>query len=185
MALACTGGFSSDPLAVGGRSEPADASSGGRDTPTLPDVDAGNTEKAEEGGTGGIGGSSPNGTAGAGAGGSAGRGAVSGNPPCDAVETVLLPHCGGGSCHSNSDARIGDWAAGRAQAESFVDVPSVRNVACGLIIDSADPSQSLLLRKITGDFPSPMCGGFMPVSGRDLTDQEIACMASWLEQFQR
>ena len=102
---------------------------------------------------------------------------------CDAVTQVLLPRCGGGSCHSNPDARIGDFAAGRAQAESFVDVPSVRNASCGFVIDSQDPSQSLLLRKLIGDFPVPTCGGPMPVSGGDLTDEQIDCMASWRQQF--
>ena len=104
-------------------------------------------------------------------------------PFCDAVTLVLLPRCGGGSCHSNADARIGDFASGRTQAESFVDVPSVRNASCGRIIDSQDPSQSLLLRKLIGEFPIPTCGGPMPVSGGDLTDAQITCMASWLEQF--
>jgi hypothetical protein len=102
---------------------------------------------------------------------------------CDAVTLVLLPRCGGGSCHSNPNARIGDFAAGRAEAESFIDVPSVRNASCGFVIDSQDPSQSLLLRKLVGDFPVPTCGGPMPVSGGDLTDEQIECMASWLEQF--
>jgi hypothetical protein len=99
------------------------------------------------------------------------------------VTVVLLPRCGGGSCHSNADARIGDFAAGRVQAESFIDVPSVRNASCGFIIDSSDPAQSLLYRKLVGDFPVPMCGGPMPVSGGDLTDEQIDCMASWLQQF--
>jgi hypothetical protein len=184
LACACTGGFSSDPPSFGGHREPADASSSTRDEQSPSRVnDADAAGAAEDASAGGTGGSSPNGRAGAG--GRAGSGAVSGEPPCDAVAVVLLPHCGGGSCHSNPTARIGDWAVGRDEAESFVDVPSVRNVSCGLIIDSADPSQSLLLRKLTGDFPSPMCGGLMPVSGGDLSDQEIACMGSWLQQFQR
>lgn len=104
-------------------------------------------------------------------------------PFCDAVTEVLLARCGGGSCHSNPGARIGDFAAGRTQAESFVDVPSVRNASCGFVIDSQDPSRSLLYRKLVGDFPVPTCGGPMPVSGADLTDEQIDCMASWLEQF--
>jgi hypothetical protein len=155
--------------------------------------------------SGGVGGAagrdeSSAGASNAGAGGTArvdllDAGSVGGRPPsggstqdapvCDAVTKVLLVSCGGGSCHSNPSAGIGDWAVGRAEAESFVDVPSVRNTACGFIIDSSDTSQSLLLRKITGDFTAPMCGGAMPVSGADLTDEQIDCMRSWLTQFQR
>jgi hypothetical protein len=190
MALACTGQFDSNSPSVGGQSARASAGSSGRGAQPPPQVDAGEVaesevEDAAAASTGGSGGSGAL-TGRAGAGGSGGSGSVANaTPPCDAVEVVLLPHCGGGSCHSNPSARIGDWAVNRTEAESFVDVPSVRDPACGLIIDSADPAESLLLRKLTGDFPSPKCGGFMPVSGGDLTDQEIACMASWLTQFQR
>ena len=104
---------------------------------------------------------------------------------CDAVAEVFVPRCGGGSCHSNSTATIGDFAVGTAEAESFVDVPSVRNAACGLIIDSQNPSDSLILRKLIGDFPVPMCGGPMPVSGGDLTDAQIDCVADWVQKFRR
>jgi hypothetical protein len=66
-----------------------------------------------------------------------------------------------------------------------VDAPSVRNVDCGLIIDSADPAESLIYRKLTGDFIGGICGGFMPVSGADLTEQQIDCVADWVQQFKR
>jgi hypothetical protein len=188
QAFACTGTIDTELNAESaGGTTPPTATSTGPDA--APMIDAG--------GPGGIGGAGtaagasgatsvmpPNGGSGTGGGaGSAPVGAA--EPVCDAVTDVLIPSCGGGSCHSNRDARIGDWGVGREEAESFVDVPSVRNVACGFIIDSEDPSQSLLLRKLIGDFPIPMCGGPMPSSGPDLTDEQIACMASWLQQFRR
>ena len=186
LTLACTGQFSSEPeLNAGGRpNRPvSDSDSDSREQdPPRPRADAGSVtgrggapgqpepdERSDEREDAGV--------------------VTSGNPAealepfCDAVTVVLLPRCGGGSCHSNADARIGDFAAGRQQAESFIDVPSVRNASCGKIIDSQDPSQSLLLRKLIGDFPIPTCGGPMPVSGGDLTDEQIDCMASWLQQF--
>lgn len=184
-ALACDGQI---------RSEPAEVNAGGR--PSRPDADSPEQDRPRPRRDAGVAGSS---------GSTAGRGGASSVPDvdaredagavtigdpdenhgpfCDAVTEVLLPRCGGGSCHSNENARIGDFAAGRAQAESFIDVPSVRNASCGFVIDSQDPSQSLLLRKLVGDFPVPTCGGPMPVSGGDLTDEQIECMASWLEQF--
>jgi hypothetical protein len=185
LAIACTGTIESD-LNDGavGRTEVADPGSVASDAPAMPSEDAGEPAGMGEIPTAGATGVMlPNG--GGGAGGAGSPPPAMPEPVCDAVTEVLLPSCGGGSCHSNPSARIGDWAVGRSEAESFVDVPSVRNVACGLIIDSGDPSQSLLLRKLIGDFPIPMCGGPMPVSGPDLTDQQIACMASWLQQFRR
>ena len=98
---------------------------------------------------------------------------------------VFIPRCGGGSCHNRPDTVLADFAVGPEEAASFVDVPAARNPACGLIIDSSDPGESLIYRKIVGDFPAPMCGGFMPVSGGDLTDQQIDCVADWVRQFQR
>lgn len=102
---------------------------------------------------------------------------------CDAMTTVLRVRCGGGSCHSNPGATVGDFAIGQEEAEFFVNRDSVRNSACGLVIDSQTPAQSLILRKVTGDFPTTGCGAFMPVTGPDLTRQQIDCLADWLEQF--
>lgn len=187
LAVACTGKIDSDPnIDSVEDTDPVAVLPADPQAPVPPRADAG--APAGSGGAGTAGSANvmlPDGSSGVGgAGGASGAGSVA-EPVCDAVTQVLLPNCGGGSCHSNPDARIGDWAVGRAEAESFVDVPSVRNVQCGVIIDSSDPSQSLLLRKLIGDFPIPMCGGPMPVSGPDLTDAQISCMASWLEQFRR
>jgi hypothetical protein len=118
-----------------------------------------------------------------GAGGSGGAGTV--EQYCDAVALVFIPRCGGGSCHNRPGATIADFAVGPEEAESYVDVPSARNAACGFIIDSNDPGESLIYRKLVGDFAAPMCGSFMPVSGGDLTDQQIDCVADWVRQFQR
>jgi hypothetical protein len=191
-ALACTGSFDGGERDAGvAPSSSAGGSSGS--SGSEPDAGAG-TGGTASGGTGN-GGSSGNGSSGNGNGGAAGSGSLGGSagaggsassvPVCDAFEEVFLPSCGTGSCHSNPNATIGDFAVGREEAESFVDVPSSRNPACGLMIDSSDPAQSFLLRKLTGDFETPTCGGLMPVIGRDLTRVEIACVASWVEQFRR
>ena len=189
-ALACTGSFEGpeggERDAGVGPSTAAGGSAGGQ-----PDPDAGAGGSGAGGpGSGGSSSTGNGGTAGAAGssslGGSGGAGgSTSSGPFCDAVEEVFLPSCGTGSCHSNPDATIGDFAVGREEAESFVDVPSRRNPVCGLMIDSSDPAQSLLLRKLTGDFETPTCGGLMPVIGRDLTPTEIACVESWLQQFRR
>jgi hypothetical protein len=106
---------------------------------------------------------------------------------CDAVTRVLVPKCGGGSCHSNERATIGDFAIGRVQAEAMLDRPA-SELGCGLIIDSADSAESLLLTKVNGTYPSD-CGGPMPAPAgreeRQLTVEDIDCLASWLKQFER
>lgn len=104
---------------------------------------------------------------------------------CDAPAKMFVPSCGGGSCHSNVNAAFGDFAADTKRAYNFVDKVSVRHADCGLLIDSSDYSKSLLLTKLTGDFDSPRCGGTMPVGSYVITEEQVDCVASWLQQFQR
>jgi hypothetical protein len=121
---------------------------------------------------------------GAPAGGGDGSSGMTDRQYCDAVALVFIPRCGGGSCHNRPNTTLGDFAVGPEEASSYVDVPSGRNAECGLIIDSTDPAESLIYRKLVGDFGA-MCGGFMPVSGGDLTDEQINCVADWVQQFAR
>jgi hypothetical protein len=103
---------------------------------------------------------------------------------CDAPTRVLQASCGNGSCHSNAGATIGDFAISPEHAAAFVDKVSVRSPTCGRIIDSRNYGDSLLLTKVTGTYPLH-CGGRMPVGSFIITDDQIACLASWLQQFQR
>jgi hypothetical protein len=114
---------------------------------------------------------------------------VSGPPRtyCDAVTLVLQASCGNGSCHSNRGATIGDFAVGAAEAAAYVSRGSARNPDCGLIIDPIEPQNSLILTKVTGQFPKSMgCGAEMPVgSFEDMTVAQIDCLSDWVEQFKR
>ena len=103
---------------------------------------------------------------------------------CDAPTKVLMASCGNGSCHSNPRATIGDFGINATRAYDFVDRVSARHPDCGLIIDSQNYSKSLLLTKVTGDFESPRCGERMPVGSFTITDEQIDCLSSWLQQFQ-
>jgi hypothetical protein len=103
---------------------------------------------------------------------------------CDAPTKVLMASCGNGSCHSNANATIGDFAVDAERAYNFVDRVSVRNATCGKIIDSEDYSKSLLLTKVRGDFEVPKCGERMPIGSFVITAAQIDCLASWLQQFQ-
>jgi len=164
--------------------EPPAGASGSTALPVGAAAAGGSDDGAElpvTGGDSGAGGAGVEANAGAG-------GAASELPPieyCDAPTKVLTASCGNGSCHSNPGATIGDFAVGPVEAARFVDVVSVRNASCGRIIDSRDYSQSLLLTKITGNFPAPGCGGRMPIGSFIITEEQTECLASWLQQFQR
>jgi hypothetical protein len=114
---------------------------------------------------------------------------------CDAPAKLLVPHCGGGSCHSNKDVDMGDFAMNATQAYKYVDKLSSRNADCGRIIDSRDYSKSFILIKLRGELLSNVseavaesdpvhCGGRMPIGSFVIEDDLIDCMASWLQQFQ-
>ncbi|HTV18393.1 MAG TPA: hypothetical protein VMG12_06970, partial [Polyangiaceae bacterium] len=143
----------------------------------------------DAGSSGSGGASSPGGSSGNGGSGAEepDAGNVVNEPPrnyCDAVSLVFTPTCGNGSCHTNRGATIGDFGAGAAEAAAYVGRGSVRNAACGLIIDPIQPEQSLILTKVTGEYPQNMgCGGRMPVGSFEVTDEQIDCIADWVEQF--
>ncbi|HEU4583134.1 MAG TPA: hypothetical protein VFS67_32965 [Polyangiaceae bacterium] len=115
---------------------------------------------------------------------------------CDAPAKLLTPKCGGGSCHGNPGAVMGDFAIDAQHAVKFVDKFSTRHAECGRIIDSRDYSKSFMLIKTRGDLLSNLspeqaasvddahCGGRMPVGSIVITEDQIDCLASWLQQFQ-
>jgi hypothetical protein len=114
-------------------------------------------------------------------------GVRSNEPPrayCDAIEEVFRFKCGP-SCHQNVDFKSGDFAVGPAEARDHVDRVSARGAQCGLVIDSRNPQNSLILTKITGDYPPNNCGGAMPIGSFEITDGEIDCISDWLEQYAR
>jgi hypothetical protein len=104
---------------------------------------------------------------------------------CDAYTEVFRPSCGP-SCHQNIGVPIGDFGYEPDSALAYVNRVSVRNAECGLIIDPNEPLQSLILTKVTGEYPLGMnCGQPMPVGSFELTNAQIDCLADWVLQFQR
>jgi hypothetical protein len=103
---------------------------------------------------------------------------------CDAMASVLAVSCGNGSCHTNPGATIGDFAVDLDAATAYVGRVSVRGESCGLVIDPDQPERSLLLTKVSGGYPSG-CGGAMPVGSFVITDDQVACLADWIERFGR
>ena len=184
------------PLACGGIETP-ELRDPPRDNPSLRGSSAGRggsggaPANAGRGGKGGVlppdgGVVDSSGTAGSGSDGRPDAGA-SNEPPrvrCDAIAEVFSFKCGP-SCHQNVGFKSGDFAIGAEEARAYIDRVSTQGANCGLVIDSRDPQNSLILTKITGDYPSLDCGAQMPVGSFEITDQEIDCISDWLEQFAR
>jgi hypothetical protein len=139
---------------------------------------------------GAAGGSNVAGRGGA-AGAVSGMGGAAGAPTrprvyCDAMETVIQSSCGDVSCHGNPSATIGGWGVDAASVRPYIDKPSVRGRQCGVVIDSQNPNDSIILTKVLGTFPDENCGGTMPVgSFEPLTPVQIRCLTDWVQQFKR
>lgn len=107
--------------------------------------------------------------------------------PCDAVTNVFQQDCSGYGCHSGTT--FGNFAVSEAAAETFVGRLPVVNTypGCGTIIDPDNPLDSLILRKVLGVYSgNTACGAQMPLgSPMMLSNEKIACIRSWLRQFQR
>ena len=175
LALAC--GDSSPP--EGAVTPPSEAAGGAEQQPSSPATPPPSTGTAGSG----DGATVPAGMDTGGAGGAESSPAAA---FCDAPAKIFVPSCGIGACHENPRATMGAFAVDTTSAYSFVDKVSTRHADCGRIIDSRDYSQSLLLLKVRGAIDTPYCGGIMPIpSYPPLSETQIDCVASWLQQFQR
>jgi hypothetical protein len=120
----------------------------------------------------------------AGVAGSDGEGAAGGPPVtaggCNGFE-VLQQYCATSGCHGAPGGAFGDFASSEDAAREFIGVES--NLSCagqGAIVDTDDPSASLIVTKINGEAD---CGSPMPLTGEQLTDEEIACVEEWIAGF--
>lgn len=179
---ACAGGIvtpGEDTPSVGSRAGSGGRSSGaagrGGAAPIAPVIpDAGGVPDRGRGGAGGSGDDAPDAS-----------GPVLAEPRtyCDAYTDVFRVSCGP-SCHQNVGVPIGDFGYEPGSALAYINRVSVRNAECGLIIDPANPLESLILTKVTGDYPRGMnCGAQMPVGSIEITDEQIDCLADWVQQF--
>jgi hypothetical protein len=136
----------------------------------------GDDDPPDEEGMGGAAGSSMAGVAGG-----AGEGGM--EPPTPVGDTcngfaILELYCATSGCHGQPGAPLGDFASSEAAARAFIDREG--SLACsgqGTIIDTDNPSDSLLVAKVSGD---PPCGQAMPPTGEPLTDEEVACLEDWI-----
>jgi hypothetical protein len=154
---------------AGGSSAGAPSGAGGSGgSSAASNAGAGGGALAGGAGSGGTGGGVNAGTAGTG-----GSGSVS---SCDGF-AILAANCGTSGCHGEG-SNLEDFAASESAARAFIGQPGT--LACsgqGDVIDTADPAESLLIRKLSADAP---CGQQMPISGAPLTASEVDCLEDWI-----
>jgi hypothetical protein len=102
------------------------------------------------------------------------------SPGCeDVVGTILgnAAKCGGGLCHGGPGTMpvYMDFGDPEGLRERIVDKPG-DTCKDALVIDSANPEQSLIFEKLKA---IPSCGMHMPVGG-DLPPADIECLTEWV-----
>jgi len=114
--------------------------------------------------------------------GAAGSGPVGGGGggDCDGF-ALIQDRCGTAGCHGANSAQ-GGFGVSESAFAGFVDEPSTLFDCDSVFIDSGDPEASLIYTKLSQDFPQG-CGNLqMPANGDFLSDDEAACVLSYLTQ---
>jgi hypothetical protein len=128
------------------------------------------------GGTPAGNGGSASGAAGAGmsSAGAAGAGPSDTGTPCDGF-AVLEANCSSGGCHG-AGSNLGNFAESESIARTFIGQEGAICAGEGSIIDTDDPSASVILLKVSDD---PPCGQPMPIGG-SLDEEDVACLEEWI-----
>lgn len=96
-----------------------------------------------------------------------------GGSDCDGAQ-ILATSCGAGGCHGSPTG----FSAFGDDPESFIDTASPLYGTCGVLIDPASPTDSLIYKKATGT-QDGACGGSMP-PGSTLSDDDAACLQEYI-----
>ena len=99
---------------------------------------------------------------------------------CDAPTLVFQKSCDGPACHG-AGSPFGGFADPES-VESLVGATGIQGPDCGAFIDPETPEASLILTRVTGE---TLCGApsNMPLGRAALSDEEVACLEDWLQQF--
>jgi hypothetical protein len=96
--------------------------------------------------------------------------------PCgDVVTRIFVPSCGGTGCHGAVGAQQDLDLVSEGVAARVVGVPGVG--CASLLADPANPEASLIYQKLS---PTPACGSPMPLSRPALSDEDVACVLTWI-----
>jgi hypothetical protein len=108
------------------------------------------------------------------------RGGGGGACSVDTETEILSATCSASICHDSDMPTAGLDLSGTAVASRLLDRPALTGGDCegaGLIIDSASPENSLLLRKVEG---TAGCGAIMPPPLGLQDDDLVACVRDYV-----
>lgn len=109
-------------------------------------------------------------------GGDDGGGVVSGGDGgCDPVATIFVPSCATGACHTAQTQQANLDLQSPGLPQRLVEKPA--SGGPGFLIDSLDPSKSVLYLKVTS---SPPFNFQMPLGAPPLSSDEVACIRTWV-----
>lgn len=98
---------------------------------------------------------------------------------CGSTIALLTSKCGNAGCHGAASPAAGLDLASADLGARLRDVAASASCDGYSIIDSKDPSRSLLYLKVTD---TPPCAPRMPI-GTPLSDTEQSCLLAWIEQL--
>jgi hypothetical protein len=93
---------------------------------------------------------------------------------CPDIPTTVFPVCASSGCHSAVDRVQNLDLQSAGVASRLVDVPAQGG---GLLIDTDQPSQSVIYEKLTA---APPFGSRMPLGKPALGDDTLACVLAWV-----
>jgi hypothetical protein len=103
-------------------------------------------------------------------------------PDCDAFPILAASCAISSGCHG-ANSPYGDFADNEDAINEYLDKPSVDSDCDSLVVDTANPADSLLYTKLGEDWPRA-CGNLqMPAAGDFLTEEETLCVLGWLGRF--
>lgn len=100
----------------------------------------------------------------------------------DVESDLLAVRCAGSVCHSAGEQKAaGLDLVSPGVAERVANVASA-SADCGgnMLVVPGDPSGSLLYQKVASE---PPCGSRMPLAQDPLSDDDIGCLASWIQEM--
>lgn len=100
----------------------------------------------------------------------------------DTEGDILAVRCAGSVCHSAGEQKAaGLDLVSPGVAERVANVASA-SAECGgsMLVVPGDPNGSLLYQKL-GD--APPCGSQMPLAQEPLSDEDLDCVRSWIQEM--
>ncbi len=97
---------------------------------------------------------------------------------CGNVEELLENECGGAGCHASETPAAALDLVSAGVFGRLVDEVGTDNCGNALLVDSGNISGSLLLDKLSAQ---PSCGAQMPLGRPALSQTEVDCIESYLE----